>query len=265
MTERRIIDVDLTDRADGKVPIWDTAAGTHLYGDPATAAGSGRLIGVQRFTATGAATYTPTAGTAAIIIELVGGGGGGGGVAAGTSNQTKIGGGGGGGAYLRKRLTANFSGAAIVVGAKGAGGASGGNNPGSNGASSTFTDTAGSPTVYTAAGGTGGGVGAGAPFQLADGGAGGAATNGDDNVPGGPGQFGVGYTGPFFANGGTGGASRHSGGADATRVAANPGQAAGISAAGKGGGGSGAANVGTGTTQAGGDGSDGIVIVWEYA
>ena len=38
MTARRMIDVDVTDRADGKVPIWDTAAGTHLYGDPSSVA-----------------------------------------------------------------------------------------------------------------------------------------------------------------------------------------------------------------------------------
>ncbi len=31
MTNKRIIDVDTTDRADGKVPVWDTASGTHVY------------------------------------------------------------------------------------------------------------------------------------------------------------------------------------------------------------------------------------------
>lgn len=31
MTNKRIIDVDTTDRADGKVPVWDTASSTHVY------------------------------------------------------------------------------------------------------------------------------------------------------------------------------------------------------------------------------------------
>lgn len=31
MTNKRIIDVDTTDRADGKGPVWDTASGTHVY------------------------------------------------------------------------------------------------------------------------------------------------------------------------------------------------------------------------------------------
>lgn len=31
MTNRRIIDVDITDRADDRVPSWDTASGTHHY------------------------------------------------------------------------------------------------------------------------------------------------------------------------------------------------------------------------------------------
>lgn len=34
MTTKRIIDVDITARADGKIPGWDTAAGTHLYVAP---------------------------------------------------------------------------------------------------------------------------------------------------------------------------------------------------------------------------------------
>jgi hypothetical protein len=37
MTMRRMIDVDITDRDDGKVPVWDSAEGTHIYDDPAGA------------------------------------------------------------------------------------------------------------------------------------------------------------------------------------------------------------------------------------
>jgi len=115
---------------------------------------AGRLLGVRRITATGAYTYTPTAGTNAIIIELQGAGGGGSGVASAAASQVNIGGGGGGGAWLRKRLTSNFSGATGSVGAKGTGGAAGNNN-GNAGGNTTFIDTAGSPTTYTANGGAG--------------------------------------------------------------------------------------------------------------
>lgn len=45
MTQRRIIDVDITDRADGKVPVWSTAGGTHVYDDPV--AGGGEAAAVQ--------------------------------------------------------------------------------------------------------------------------------------------------------------------------------------------------------------------------
>jgi hypothetical protein len=31
MTTRRLIDVDITDRGDGKLPVWDAATGTHVY------------------------------------------------------------------------------------------------------------------------------------------------------------------------------------------------------------------------------------------
>lgn len=34
MTQRRVIDVDITDRADGKVPIWDSGSNTHVYEAP---------------------------------------------------------------------------------------------------------------------------------------------------------------------------------------------------------------------------------------
>lgn len=37
MPDTRLIDVDTALRADGKVPVWDTASGTHVYSDPAAA------------------------------------------------------------------------------------------------------------------------------------------------------------------------------------------------------------------------------------
>lgn len=227
--------------------------------------GSGGLIGVQVITATGAGTYTPTGGTSSIVIELIGGGGGGAGIAApGGGNGTRSGSG-GGGAYLRKRLTADFSGASYSVGAKGAGGASGANN-GSAGGDTTFTDTAGSPTVYTAGGGTAGAtVSAQPPINLGVIHAGGTATNGDLNVPGGSSDLPL-----ILATGGggfsgRGGSSQFSRGADPVRINSANSGAAGNNAGGKGGGGSAAYAQGTGGPFAGGDGSDGIIIIWEYS
>lgn len=96
---------------------------------PATTAGQavqlgqavGRLLDVKRFTASG--TYTPTAGTRRIIVELVGGGGSGGGTIATTATQASVGAGGGAGAYMQFMLLTIPGSVAITVGAGGAGAA----------------------------------------------------------------------------------------------------------------------------------------------
>lgn len=45
MTTRRMIDADITDRAEGKVPVWRAASGTHEYDDPASV--SGAFVGAK--------------------------------------------------------------------------------------------------------------------------------------------------------------------------------------------------------------------------
>jgi hypothetical protein len=249
----------------------DFAAGTKRVMLSATAgylsaaSGSGALIGIRVITATGAGTYTPTAGTNSIVIEMVGGGGGGGGVpAAGASNSSQ-GGGGGSGAYLRKRLTANFSGAAYVVGTAGNGGAAGANN-GAVGAATTFTDTAGSPTVYTAGNGGGGFAGAdsGVAIIFPAGGSAGSATNGDLNVPGKQGAYGQRSTGGSGVSGAGADSKYGVGGAYRISFAGTPASAAGLAATGYGAGGGGAGN-GNGVAAAGGNGSSGLLIIWEYS
>lgn len=227
-------------------------------------ASSGQLIGVQTITTTGAGTYTPTAGTNAIIIEMVGAGGGGAGIAQAGASNTNFGNSGGGGAYLIKRLTVNFSGASYVVGAKGAGGAAG-NNAGASGSDTTFTDTAGSPTTYTAAGGVGGPAGAASSShpRLSSIAAGGAATNGDVNQAGGYSGFGIAASATNLASG-MGGASHFSSGAGPVRTGSANTSIAGNAAGGKGGGGSSAIGTGTGAAAAGGDGSDGMIRILEY-
>lgn len=230
----------------------------------APASASGSLIGRQVITATGAGTYTPTSGTVSIVIELQGAGGGGGGIASPGASNFASGRGGGGGAYLRKRLTTAFSGASYSVGAKGTGGTAG-NNAGNSGGNTTFTATGGGGTVYTAGGGVGGNGGAGVatPFVGAVA-AGGTATNGDINIPGGASFNSIGLS-ATSAMGGRGGVSKFSPGAAPINTNTANTSGAGNAASGYGGGGSAGLGVGTGAAVAGGDGSDGILIVWEYS
>src|SRR5205823_14841910 len=68
--------------------------------------------------ASGTTTYTPSAGTLAIVIECVGGGGGGGG-ASGGSSTASVGGGGGAGGYQIGYIAAP-SAVSVQIGAGGA-------------------------------------------------------------------------------------------------------------------------------------------------
>lgn len=226
---------------------------------------AGRLIGKQTITATGAGTYTPTTGTQSIVIELQGAGGGGGGVASpGASNVARAFAGLAGG-YLRKRLTANFSGASYSVGAKGTGG-SAGNNNGNNGGDTTFTDTAGSPTVYTASGGAGGSGSTGfAPPLAQAGSAGAAATNGDINIQGGPTKPAVALATTALIGAGGGDAHLGFGAAQKALTAAASTSNGNNAAAGYGGGGGGGIATTTGAAASGGDGANGVIIIWEYS
>ncbi len=243
----------------------DSVAGERTINVSAT--GAGQLIGVQTFTPS-SGTYTPTAGTGSVIIEILGGGGGGSGVAQAAASGVNLGGGGGGGAFLRKRLTANFSGGTYVVGAKGTGGTAG-NNSGTNGANSTFTAT--NAVVYTAGGG-----GAGdprtsftPPISLtgsAFGGEAGLATNGDLNIAGGAAITGFATT-VFIGWSSGGGDAGYGYGKGAEPVTSGSGAGtAGANAPGLGGGGSGAySSNNAGGAKAGGDGGDGIMVIWEYS
>lgn len=52
MTTRRIIDADITDRADGKVPVWDVGSSTHIYEDRLSGGPGTELDYVQKTTNT---------------------------------------------------------------------------------------------------------------------------------------------------------------------------------------------------------------------
>lgn len=227
----------------------------------------GRFLNVQILLGSG--TYVPTAGTSKVMIEACGGGAGGGGSSAGGqsgSNYTySVGGGGGSGSYAKFILTSGFSNIAFQCGKGGLGGNKPGapNQNGSAGGQTTFGSILTAPgggggyssltnTAFDAGTVAGGGFGADVPtlssaakIVISMGGAVGGAGN-MNNGNGGCAGVGandiLGYGG-FGATNGPGGESR-----------------------GYGSGGGGALNtISNGTAQAGGNGADGVIIVWEYA
>lgn len=198
----------------------------------------GRLIGVRVFSTPGTSTYTPTAGTTSVVVEVLAGCGGSGGVAATSASQVAVAGGGGGGGYGRTRLTSGFSGVTVTVGAKGAAGAAGANN-GTSGTASSFG------AAVTASGGLGGGGGiavATTSNTITPSGAGGGCSGGSIvNASGG-----IGFPGIILGTNITGGAP-------------------GTAGNGQAGAGAGRSNAVSAAAQTGLDGTDGRVVVWEYA
>ncbi len=215
---------------------------------------SGRLLNVQRLTA-GTTTYTPTAGTNTAIVVLIGAGGGGAGVE-GVLNQAAGGAGGGGGAIVWKRITGITGTYTVAIGTGGGGGAEG-NNPGTEGGDTTFTNGA---TTYTADGGNGGSsMASGTAVGFSQAGAGGVATNGDINADGDPGMFGVRLS-LSQAAAGKGGSCSPYGGGGLARVA----EGNGFAGSGFGGGGGGAVATDA-DDHSGGDGANGLIIIYEYS
>lgn len=191
-----------------------------------TAAAGGRFLRTTVFTASG--TWTKQADVGKVRVIVTGGG------AGGNANGTDAGGGGGGGGTAIKTIASPGATETVTIGAGGASAA--------NGAISSFG------AWCSGLGGiTGNAVGR-------NGGAGGAASSGDINMPGGGGNYGGNGGGGQI--GGAGGSSYVGGGApSSTGSAVSTGVAA---AANSGGGGSGALTVG-------GVGGSGLVIVEEYS
>lgn len=217
--------------------------------------GPGRLLNVRVFTASG--TYTPTPGTAAVVVELLGAGGAGGGVTTTTGGAAAPGGGGGG--YGRKRITSGFSGVTVTIGAGGTGGAFA---AGGNGGGSSFG------TLMTCSGGIGGGVGSVTTSNVVPMGvvgAGGSATLADISVFGGSGQ--VGLAGPSFSQSGQGGCSEYAPPTFGPSSVSGSGYISnGVAAlANRGAGGSGAVGLNNSIQASGGAGGSGLCIVWEYS
>lgn len=216
--------------------------------------GPGRLLNVQVFTVSG--SYTPTAGTKKIIVEVQAGGGAGGGTPATSSSQNSVASGGSSGQYVKSQLQVSSLSLPVTV-TVGVGGSGVAGANGSGGGASTFG------SVLSATGGLGGGAGTASTsaYVIQPAAARSLPTVGNiENAggsPGGPGiltQIGAGVSGH-------GGSSRFAGGG-------NPGSVSGggyTQAVGYGSGGAGSAVASSTAAQQGGSGGTGILIVWEYA
>ena len=214
----------------------------------------GRLLKIQVFYNSG--IYNPTTGTKKVIVEMVGGGGGGAGSRAASSGQISVGGAGGAGSYAKGQFTQNFSGVQITVGAKGAGGTSSWPYA-SDGGTSSFG------SLITAAGGSAGqpaGPANSFPFSTVAAVVSAGANNA--NIIGTPGQ---GASASIAVSAAVvtespGGSSQFGAGGFITAF-----NAKGVNGSGYGAGGGPSKVNGGNAAVAGGDGSQGLVIVWEYA
>ena len=223
--------------------------------NPAT---SGGLVGVQIFSTVGTTTYTPTAGTNFVIVEVVGGGAGGGGVASSPTTYQSCSGGGGGGAYAKVKITSAFSGVTVTVGGAGAGGVS--YADGGTGGTSSFG------ALVSCAGGSGtGNKGQSYLNYVGNTSSGG----GGGSLPAITGTTIVACKGVTGAGGYTFNTNGSQTGVGGGSPLGSPGWSfsgsfAGNAATGYGAGGSGAASLGDNVAKNGGAGSQGVVIVWEY-
>lgn len=197
---------------------------------------------------TGSGTYTPTTGTK-FAIAFVQGGGGAGQTIDGTD---AVGGGGGGGGCAIKLFTgSDVAACSYAVGAGGTAAAAG--NAGANStlslASGTVTGSGGSFGLESASATTAG--------TAADGGAGGAASGGDLNMPGGDGFAGVLYSTTLGQGGNGGDAFLGKGGRGGSDDE--------VGTAGKAyGGGGGGGHAASATDRNGGAGADGTIAIIEF-
>lgn len=227
-------------KSDGTDAVWAAIA-------------AGTTVRVQTFTASG--TYTPNANMVTCQIIALGGGGGGGGSASAGGNIGSGGGGGGAGSVAYKVATAADIGASktVTIGAAGSGGSAGNNN-----------GTAGGDTsVGALCIGKGGSAGAGSDGvngTVSAGGLGGVAGTGDATPTGAPGMGSIGLQ--FAAGFGAGGGASPYGGGGRVKWSATA--ANGEAATGYGSGGSGGCSFNAGGTASGGNGTAGLVIIYEF-
>lgn len=225
----------------------------------------GMYLGRQIFTATG--TYTPTPNTRAVHVRMIAGGGAGGGAATTISAQASAGAGGSSGQYQELNITgANapqgggtipITGGAVVIGAGGTGVAG---TIGNNGNDTTVVING---TTYDAAGGDGAGTVASlTPPQAIYGSVPLSNVAGADFYYANQGQPGV-TLASTAAIGGAGASSPFGSGGSGISTTTTT---AGVNAAssGYGAGGGGGANAASQSQKAGGNGSNGLLIIDEY-
>lgn len=221
---------------------------------------AGRLIGIQKFTASG--TYTPSSGATFAIGDVQAGGGAGGGVTAQSNTTIGVSGPGAGGAFARIRFS--LSGIDSIPVTVGGGGVNVPGNTGGNGSASSIGSLA------TAPGGYGGHSGPpGAAYWIDDAGQTGAAPSIDASVitllslPVQAPTGGITLAANSVTGGkcGRGGSSFYGMGAPEVRAA----EAVSSDGPVPGSGGSGNCVSASGPARPGGNGADGLVTIWEFA
>ncbi len=225
------------------------------------------LIRTQVFTASG--TYTPATNATKAIVHVVGAGGGGGGTAGTASGEAAAAGGGAGGSVIISDVIDVSGGSytsTITIGAAGVGAD---NTAGTDGGDTSYAD---GTITLTASGGSGGSKQlASNIFNNASPGTGSANTvSGHTPILDTRGNHGG--TGLTFADAdisnmiisGFGGSSHPYGQGGSERQRTSTGASNGASATGYGGGGGGSLSHSNNVDKAGGDGTAGVVIVFEY-
>jgi hypothetical protein len=211
------------------------------------------LTGVIMYATPGSYIYTPSVGTRAVLVEVLGAGGGGGSSQATTPTTVAIGIAGGAGAYARKWITSGFAGVPIIVGPNGAGGALGG--AGQPGGTSSFG------ALISCTGG-GGGVGGLQQATTAIGNSttagGGNPSGGDINVVGQCSQASLALNGAALS--GVAGSTMYGSSPIAFGVSTD-----GANGNGFGAGGTAAVSLASSAAHNGGRGAPGLVLIWEYA
>lgn len=230
-----------------------------------TAGGAGRLLAVQAYYLTGADTFTPSASTTAIYVEVLGAGGGGG-ASEGNLAQFSSAGGGGGGGYATAYVTPVEASYTVTVGAGGGGGTwgvSGGD--GSDGGDSSVTDGLGF-TVWGFGGQGGEGDAASATVTRFGSDAGDGGNGSGDYLARAQGYNGsVGLIMDSLAWAGKGGSTFY-GDTINDGVNRSGGASGGVSGNDNSGcGGTGGNAVNTNTDAGGGDGASGFIVIWEYS
>lgn len=216
---------------------------------------TGRLLRAPLVINAGTVSYTTPANCTLIVTICLGGGGGGGGAATAVGSAA-AGGGGAGGAMALKTFTVTPSTAYVV--AVGTGGTGGANTGGAGSAGGNTSFTVGGVTVTALGGNAAAGQAASVTLAAANGGTGNISTNGDINGAGQAGFYGRRDSGTFGTSG-AGGSSLFGGGGRGMIATSN-----GENGKGFGAGGSGGLCLNGGTAATGGNGADGIILVFEY-